>query len=156
MVHKLCPSALLLTAVALTTLTASKGFSANPTSSLTVEIDGLKNRNGEVCLNIFASSRGFPNRREDALQRQCVSITEIPLRVTFNNLSPGSYAVAAFHDANGDHQLNRNFLGMPVEGLGFSGNPIIRTGPPRFGECVFVVAGANNSLQIQLQYLGDN
>lgn len=156
MVHKLCPSALLLAVAALTTLTASRGFSANSTSSLTVEIDGLKNRNGEVCLNIFASSRGFPNRREDALQRQCVPIKEVPLQVTFNNLAPGSYAVAAFHDTNGDRQLNRNFLGMPVEGLGFSGNPTIRTGPPAFGECVFVVAGAKNSLQIQLQYLGGN
>jgi uncharacterized protein (DUF2141 family) len=126
---------------------------ASRVSNLTVEIDGLKNRDGQVCLSVFSSSRGFPNQDKEAIQSQCTSIADLPVRVTFKDLRPGNYAVAVLHDANADNKANRNFFGVPTEGFGFSRNPAIRTRAPKFGESVFLVAGVNTDVQIQLQYL---
>ena len=42
------------------------------------------------------------------------------MRVVFAGLPPGEYAVAAFHDADGDGKLAQNIVGMPTEGFGFS------------------------------------
>ncbi|MEH2241535.1 DUF2141 domain-containing protein [Nostoc sp.] len=125
---------------------------ANFNGKLTVEIDGLKNKEGQVCASIFTSSEGFPSDRDRGLQKQCSKITNTPLTITFENLKAGSYAVAIFHDQNNDGTLNSNGLGIPSEGFGFSCNPEIRTRAPKFSEAAFVVAGPNTYIQIQLKY----
>lgn len=121
-------------------------------SQLIVEIDGLRNQKGQICLSLFASGRGFPGNAGQAVQNQCVAITAKPVSVTFENLQPGSYAVAVLHDINRDKKANRNLLGIPLEGFGFSGNPVIRTGPPSFNDAAVLVAGSSTNIQIQLNY----
>ena len=122
-------------------------------TQLAVEISGLNQPEGQVCLNLFNSSSGFPSNRDEALQTLCIATAEgAPVLATFENLTPGSYAVSAFHDANGDNEFNRNFVGMPAEGFGFSRNPEARTGPPEFGDAVVLVAGAETRIEIALNY----
>ncbi|MFN6519060.1 MAG: DUF2141 domain-containing protein [Nostoc sp. CreGUA01] len=125
---------------------------ANYNGKLTVEIDGLKNQEGQVCASIFANSQGFPNQRDRILQKQCIKITDTPLLVTFENLKAGNYAVAVMHDQNNDGTLNRNIFGMPTEGFGFSSNPEVRTSAPKFSEAAFFLAGPNTNIQVQLKY----
>lgn len=121
--------------------------------NLTVEIDSFRNREGQVCASLFASSQGFPNNRKNVVQRQCHKITSVPLTVNFNNLKAGNYAVAVIHDTNSDGTLNRNDIGMPIEGYGFSRNPEIRTAAPKFNDAAVFIAGPNTSVQVQLKYL---
>ncbi len=125
---------------------------ANFNGKLTVEIDGLKNKEGQICASIFASSEGFPSDRDRVLQQQCTKIIDTPFLITFENLKAGSYAVAVFHDQNNDRALNSNLFGIPREGFGFSSNPEIRTRAPKFSEAAFLVAGPNTNIQIQLKY----
>ncbi|MEJ1932594.1 DUF2141 domain-containing protein [Nostoc sp. NIES-3756] len=126
---------------------------ANFNGKLIVEIDGLQNKQGQVCASIFSSSQGFPSDRKRVLQRQCTQISETPLKLTFDNLKAGSYAVAAIQDLNSDGTLNRNSLGMPVEPYGFSRNPEVRTSAPKFGDAAFILAGPNTIIQIQMRKL---
>jgi uncharacterized protein (DUF2141 family) len=126
---------------------------ASLNGNLTVEITGFKNQQGQVCASIFANSRGFPNQRDRILKRQCNKITETPVKITFENLTAGSYAVAVMHDQDSNLTLNRNGLGMPTEGFGFSRNPEVTTKPPKFGDAAFLVAGPNTKVNIQLKYL---
>lgn len=122
-------------------------------TQLAVEISGLNQPQGQVCLNLFNSSEGFPSNRDEAVQTLCMATAEdLPLIANFEDLVPGSYAVSIFHDANSDQEFNRNFLGMPTEGFGFSRNPNVLTGPPKFGEAVFLVAGAETRIEIELRY----
>jgi uncharacterized protein (DUF2141 family) len=125
---------------------------ANFNGKLTVEIDGLKNKQGQVCASIFASSEGFPSDRNRGLQKECIKITDTPLPISFENLKAGSYAVAVFHDQNNDSILDTNVFGIPKEGFGFSRNPEIRTGAPKFSEAAFLVAGPDTNIQISLKY----
>ncbi|NES66508.1 MAG: DUF2141 domain-containing protein [Okeania sp. SIO2D1] len=122
-------------------------------SSLTVNIDGLKNQNGQVCLSLFSSSQGFPSDGDRALQVKCVALEEGTPAITFENLKPGSYGVAAFHDINDDGVFNLNGLGIPKEGFGFSRDPKIFTGPPKFGDVIVIIVGPKNNIRIKLQYL---
>ena len=107
--------------------------------------------NGQVCLSLFSSSQDFPDSKENAIESECVKITDNPMRVTFNNLPSKTYAVAVFWDNNEDGKLNRNFLGIPTERFGFSSNPVIQSSPPKFGESAILVVGKNINIQIQLQ-----
>ncbi|MEO0867027.1 MAG: DUF2141 domain-containing protein [Cyanobacteria bacterium J06642_11] len=119
-------------------------------SQLTVDISGLQDSQGQVCLSLFDRGTGFPSDRTKALQATCLPATETA--ATFSDLAPGSYAVSAYHDANDDNEFNRNFVGMPTEGFGFSQNPSALTGPPDFGEAVFLVAGTETQITIELNY----
>ncbi len=151
MVKKLRLSLLLLAVMG--NFTGVSSASASFRGNLTVEIDGLRNTQGQVCVSIFANSQGFPSNSDRVLKRQCTEIDDTSLTMTFNNLQAGSYAVAVIHDQNKDQILNRNNLGMPTEGFGFSRNPAVRTSPPAFKDAAFVLAGPNTVIQIQLQYL---
>jgi uncharacterized protein (DUF2141 family) len=120
--------------------------------NLSVELAGLKNQKGQVCFSVFSSNKGFPDNGKRALQAQCVKLATTPQKITFPNLKAGNYAIAVIHDVNSDGTLNRNALGIPTEGFGFSNNPVIRTGPPKFADSAVLVAGSSTNIQIQLQY----
>jgi uncharacterized protein (DUF2141 family) len=124
---------------------------ANLKGNLIIEVNGLRNQRGLLCFKVFANAKDFPSGGGPG---QCLKIQQTPLTVTISELSSGSYAIAVFHDQNGDRQLNRNGLGIPLEGYGFSRNPVVRTGPPRFGDAAVVLAGANTRVKIQMQYGG--
>ncbi len=122
-------------------------------SNLTVEISGIQNQRGQVCIRLFPSSQGFPDGSTGKATRQCSKISDNSISFTFKNLTSGSYAVASFHDQNGDGKLNRNSAGMPTEGYGFSNNPTSsRSGPPKYGETVFLVVGPNTTIKIRMRY----
>lgn len=149
MINKLRVSVLLLAVMGLAWPFSAK---ASSNSNLNIEIDGFKNSKGQVCVSLFASSQGFPNNRDRVLQRQCTKITENAVKVTFGKLKAGNYAVAAIHDENNDLRLNRNGIGMPTEGFGFSRNPEVSTSAPKFNDAAFLIAGPNTNIQIQLKY----
>jgi uncharacterized protein (DUF2141 family) len=121
--------------------------------ALTVELEGLHSQKGQVCLSVFNSSRGFPAQGANALKSQCAEINEGVVRVTFEGLRSGSYAVAVLHDENADNQANRNRFGIPTEGFGFSRNPTILTGAPKFADAAFLAVGAQTTIQIKMTYL---
>ena len=60
----------------------------------------------------------------------------VELRI--RNVKPGTYAIAVFHDVNGNGKLDRNFIGLPNEPYGFS-NDVGRRGPPNFDAARIVV-----------------
>ncbi len=127
--------------------------SASASSShLTVMINGLRDQKGQVCLSLFSQAQGFPSRGDQAIESRCVRANEAALGVTFKNLSPGRYAVAAFHDENSDAKLNTGFLGIPKEEFGFSRNPRIGIGAPRFEAAEFLLTSQETKIQIQLKY----
>ncbi|NHC33655.1 DUF2141 domain-containing protein [Scytonema millei VB511283] len=145
---------LLLTALGISLdISHSRAKANNLSGNLTVEINGFRNREGQACVSLFASSQGFPNNRKNVVQRQCNKITSVPLTLNFRNLKAGNYAVAIIHDTNGDGTLNRNDIGMPIEGYGFSRNPEIRTAAPKFNDAAVLIAGPNTNVQVQLLYL---
>ena len=91
------------------------------------------------------------------LQPTCAYVAHAPARpgttvVTVRGVPPGLYAVQAHHDANGDGRINRNFWGIPTEGIGFSRNAPMHFGPPRFADAAVSVTGALVTLDIALKF----
>jgi uncharacterized protein (DUF2141 family) len=119
-------------------------------NDLKVSIAGLKNQRGQICLSVFANGQGFPNNGNAAIRAQCTKASNPS--ITFKNLKPGNYAIAIVHDANSNNRLDTNPLGIPTEGFGFSRDPQILTGPPKFGDSAFNVQGSTQ-IRINLRYL---
>ena len=64
----------------------------------------------------------------------------------------GDYAVAVIHDENSNDKLD-TFAGIPREGFGFSRNPPIRFGAPRFAAARFALTVMPKQQQIRMRYI---
>lgn len=59
----------------------------------------------------------------------------------FENLPAGDYAVKAFHDVDGDGEMDTNPFGIPIEPYAFSNNAVGNMGPARWARAHFPVSG---------------
>ncbi len=115
---------------------ASAAPSATGGGRITAAFDGLQGRTGYLRVSLFNATSfpdGVPLARRD-IPLQTLGAKTSPLTITFAGLPPGAYAVCAFHDRNGSGKLTQDFLGIPQEEWGMSGNPRPRYRAPRFGE----------------------
>ena len=70
----------------------------------------------------------------------------------FAGLPTGDYALALIHDENANARLD-TLAGIPREGFGFSRNPPIRFGAPRFAAARFTLTGDAQKQQIRMRYI---
>lgn len=64
-----------------------------------------------------------------------------PVVAAFENLPAGDYAVKAFHDVNGNGQMDASPFGMPTEPYAFSNNAVGNMGPAQWDRAHFSVTG---------------
>ena len=68
---------------------------------------------------------------------------------TFENITPGTYAVILFHDKNENKKMDFEPNGMPKEMYGVSNN-VMSMGPPQFSDAKFEVADDPITLDIRM------
>lgn len=127
--------------------------SAVQRACLTIELKGLRSNLGVINIGVFSSPEGFPNDAARTVRSGCFPIPTLPLLLTFDDLPFGQYAATVHHDENMDGELNTNLLGIPTEGIGFSGNPKIWRGVPAFERACFEFSSTNSTVLICVKYL---
>jgi uncharacterized protein (DUF2141 family) len=132
------------------TLTQAKPLSEDV---IQVEIDGLRNDRGQVLCALYSSADGFPTNGEKAQAHAKSPISGGHAVCEFPGITAGTYAVSAFHDENSNGKLDRNFMGIPREGVGASNNAKGHFGPPKFDAAVFRFSGSRLVLKIVINYL---
>ena len=71
--------------------------------------------------------------------------------ILIKNLRAGIYAIAVYHDENGNNQFDKIFA-IPKEKYGFSKNAKVFFGPPKFSEASFFLSeNVNLKLDIDLK-----
>lgn len=121
------------------------------TTNVQVEIVGLRDAHGLVRLCLTRDPKSFPDCKTGGAMHATIKAGKGVLHHTFNSVPLGTYAIAAFHDANGDGKLNTMF-GMPKEGFAFSLNPAMRARAPRFHEASFETKGRSLD-PLKMKYL---
>ena len=61
-------------------------------------------------------------------------------------------AIAALHDENSDHKLDRNMVGWAKEGFGFSNNPKVNLGAPSSNTAAMQITCPVTATTIHLIY----
>lgn len=116
-------------------------------SNLTVRVVGLDSSSGELALALYDSAEAFAARRDPvAKARLPIQDKEMTWRV--DALTPGRYAVAAYHDADSDGELDRAITGWPTESYGFSNDARSMAGPPGFKAAAFNLVAGDNQIEI--------
>jgi uncharacterized protein (DUF2141 family) len=140
----------LLGAVILTTAASPAVWSAEPLD-LTVVVSNLRNAKGQVRIALWSGPKGFTDA-DAAVSETGQPAAEGKVRFVFSGLSPGRYAVASFHDENGNGEFDRTWIGLPDEGLGFSNGAWIDLGPPDFEDAAVDLKGAPREITVPLRY----
>jgi uncharacterized protein (DUF2141 family) len=114
-----------------------------------VVVSGVRNDHGHVRIAVCAPT--------EFLHANCRYFTRVAarageVRATVPGVPPGRYAVQAFHDENDNTVLDRNFLGMPLEGMGFSNDARMWFGPPRFDAAAVEVPAGGAAITFHLKY----
>jgi uncharacterized protein (DUF2141 family) len=79
------------------------------------------------------------------------------VRFVVPDMPDGRYAAAVYHDANDNGEMDRTWIGLPSEGLGFSNGArihydIFDPGPPTFDEASIAIDESNNMIIVNLEY----
>jgi len=118
---------------------------------LVVEVHGAKPLRGEVAVTVYPNSRKRFLAPGGKLARQRVKTA--PVSTACFWLPPGQYAVAVYHDANGNEDFDRTIVGMPAEGFGFSNDAPTRVGLPPLEAVRFRFNAGDPPLKINLRYM---
>ncbi len=104
--------------------------------TVVVEISGINNEKGQVYIGLFNNENGFPDKGNE-YQGVLVKVKGGSLQHTFTEVPKGVYAIAVFHDSNGNGKLDKNIFGIPKEEYAFSKNGKGFFGTPRFAKAKF-------------------
>jgi uncharacterized protein (DUF2141 family) len=118
-----------------------------------VKILNIRNSTGTVACALFDSPAGFPNEfLVSATNVMVIKVRKNQARCDFEDIPPGTYAMAVIHDENMNGKLDTNWLGVPTEGYGFSNNATGVLGPPPYSAASFRYDGQTVQLTMSLKY----
>jgi uncharacterized protein (DUF2141 family) len=119
---------------------------------LRVRVVGLRNDNGDVRCSLYSSAQDFPTNDDLRATTVTAPIADQSATCEFSTITAGTYAIVVFHDENADGKFNRNWLGMPKEGYGFSNDAPARWHPPKFGAASFPFTDGTLEILVHIRY----
>tara|TARA_R110002096_G_scaffold77896_12_gene183558 strand:- start:63807 stop:64373 length:567 start_codon:yes stop_codon:yes gene_type:complete len=126
---------------------------AETSRSIRVTIKGFRNAKGQALVSLFASAKGFPDKGKIAQERKAYRIVGEQIEIRFDDVKPGTYAIAVLHDEDKDFKMKTGLFGIPKEGYGASNGASSRFGPPKFSDAKFNVTSKDDvQLTISMIY----
>ncbi|SOB87021.1 Uncharacterized conserved protein, DUF2141 family [Sphingomonas guangdongensis] len=143
-------AAALLLATAPAAQAACEGVTGAGKVRLTVAATTLRNAKGEVAVTVYPDDRKRFLAKGGKLLRARVP-ANAPVTEACFWLAPGHYAVATYHDENGDRDFNRTLFTIK-EGFGFSNDAPTTLGLPSFDKVRFAVGQQGGTVRVRTRY----
>jgi len=104
-------------------------------AELTVSLDNPPSK-GTVAFVLFDSANTFGDLRDPA--KVVIFLLDGRDEYRIEGILPGEYALMIYYDENNNGRMDKNFIGIPTEPLGFS-NRYQPKAPPSFSRASFMV-----------------
>ena len=118
----------------------------------------LNSDKGAVVLTLYSDSEkgAFPRKTEKALCIKRIEIKDLEAQAICEAIPAGTYAARVWHDENNNKKFDKNWIGIPKEGYGFSNDAgtegHFHFGPPDFEDAAFRVGKDSMSIIINMKY----
>ncbi|MEL1251887.1 DUF2141 domain-containing protein [Aurantiacibacter gilvus] len=120
---------------------------------MTITVTNLRNEDGVVRACMTRDEDRFPRCQDSTQGYRAVVPAGQATTLRFNNVTPGTYAIALLHDENDDGRANRVLGMMPREGFGFSNDAPVNMGPPDFEDAAIEVGTTSLHQTIRMRYM---
>ena len=114
-----------------------------------VTVKNIKQQQGSIRIGLFNNEENFLKK---AIEGKVVKANAAEVKVVFENLKAGDYAVSVIHDENDNGELDKNTFGIPKEGFAFGNNAMGMFGPPSFEKAKVSVGPSVAKQVIELKY----
>lgn len=119
---------------------------------LNISAENLRSGNGELAITLYAD-----DSRKFLAKKGSLYVGRVPARAGTTRACiflprPGVYAVALYHDENGNRSFDRTGIGLPAEGYGFTNNPATLAGLPAFSSVRLNAPRTGLTARIQMKY----
>lgn len=128
---------------------AAGGAGAPVGAPLTVVVGNVRSNAGRVHVALCPQKSFL---KDDCALEASAPAQKGATSVTFANVPPGEWAAQVFQDENGNKKVDRNFLGIPKEGVGFSRDAKIVFSPPKWRDAVFSHEAKPQVIHLALRY----
>ena len=131
----------------------AEGCTGKPSDTrLFVNVSNVRNSQGLIAVTLYADDRKRFLAKRGSLYVGRVPANAGTTRVCIHLPTPGTYALAVYHDQDANRKLNRSGLGLPREGYGFSNNASTVLGLPAFSSVRFGAPRTDLTTSIKLKY----
>lgn len=122
---------------------------AQAATTLDITISNIRNARGHIRAAVCTPAT--------FLHENCPYHGAAPARVGsvtvhIGEIPPGTYAVQVFQDEDDSDQIKLSWLGLPVEGVGFSRDASILLGAPSFSAAAFQLLPTGGHIALRLRY----
>lgn len=118
--------------------------------TVNITINNIKESTGNLRIAVYA---GKENYQKNALIDTSFVAGAQNSKTIKLLLPKGEYAIGVFHDLNDNEELDKNFMGIPTEGFGFSNKSMGTFGPPSYEDTKFKVDKNATSVEVNLKHL---
>lgn len=128
------------------------GCGAADSTRLQVSVTNVRSSSGTVTITVYSDNpreflaRGTKLVRHRVPAKAGVTLDCLPVP------GPGVYAIAIYHDEDGDKDFDRDLIGRPTEGYGFSNDAPTNLSLPAFRDVVFRANPGDTPLTITMRY----
>lgn len=119
---------------------------------LHVNVENVRAGQGLIAVTLYADDSSRFLARRGSLYVGRVPARTPSTRVCIHLPTTGTYALAVYHDADANRSFNRNGIGMPAEGYGFSNNPGTLFGLPSFRSVRLAVPRNDMQTTVRMRY----
>lgn len=141
--------------VSASTQTVAQPGCTGPVSDtyINVVVDGVRNGNGLIAVTLYADNSRKFLAKGGSLYVGRINASSGTTRTCIHVPNPGVYAIAVYHDENGNRKIDRGgVLGIPTEGFGFSNNPPTIASLPSFRSVRLNIPRSGLTTHVRMTY----
>jgi uncharacterized protein (DUF2141 family) len=116
-------------------------------------IKKIQHKDGAVLLSVYCDPSQFAYAPGIWYNIPKSGLKDSTIVFEFDLPKPGNYAIAILDDENSNGELDRNFLGIPVEGFGFSNNFVARgLNIPHYEDLLVTFDEGLNEVEVEIRH----
>jgi uncharacterized protein (DUF2141 family) len=117
-----------------------------------VHVAGVRSDRGTLVAVLYGDKPDEFLKKGGRMARERVPARTGGVSICLQTPRPGTYAIAVYHDENGNGKFDRSWTGLPTEGFGVSNNPTPMLRAPTLDESAIQVGSGHKVVNIDLRY----